>query len=129
MEGSENNNPPGHVVLLIDDQVNNSAALPTLPHINESMDDNDNDDVSPTACSSMAAGSNITDTSTTALDWLVDGSGAPPTSTTALNLPVNESDDTRMEDATDSGVTDDNETPNANGALGNSCIPPMIQST
>jgi hypothetical protein len=84
------------------------------------MDDDDNDDVSPTACGLTAAGSNTTNASATALGRPVDGSNAPPASTTSLDLPVNGSNAPRDGDAFAVGATGNDENPLGNSAGGDS---------
>ena len=56
LEGSKNNNPPRHVVPLVDNQVDDSAALVTLPPTVKSVDGKDEDDVTSSARGLLATG-------------------------------------------------------------------------
>ena len=92
LAGIENNNPPGHAELPVDDQVDDSTARTMLFPLVETDEDDDDDDASSTALGLAANGSDAPPASTTALDHPVDGSDAHPASTTALGLPADGSD-------------------------------------
>ncbi len=66
---------------------------------------------------------------TTALNLPVDGSNAPPASTTTLGVPVGGSDAMREGELVAAGALGEEETPIGNGAMGDSSIPPIQQST
>jgi hypothetical protein len=129
LAGIENNNPPGHAELPVDDQVDDSTARTMLlPLVETDKDDND-DDASSTALGLAADGSDATTASTTALDHSVDGSDAPPASMAALDLPANGSDLLEEGDATDAGSDGNDVGPAGGGATDAPCIPPVQQST
>jgi hypothetical protein len=129
LEGSENNNSPGHAVLPVDDQVDVSIAWTMLSPFVESDEDDDDDDASPTAPGLVADGSNATTASTIALDRSVDGSDTPPASPTALGLPADGSDLPEEGDATDAGSIGNEVGQAGDGATAASSIPPVQQST
>jgi hypothetical protein len=129
LEGSEKNNPPGHAVLPVDDQVNVSIAWTMLLPFVKSDEDNNDDDASPTALGLAADGSDATMASTTALDRLVDGSDAPPASPTALGLPADGSNLPEEGDAMDAGSIGNKVGPAGDGATATPSIPPVRQST
>jgi hypothetical protein len=79
----ENNNPPGHAELPVDDQVDDSTAQTMLLPLVDTNEDDDDDVASSTALGLVADWSDAPPASTTALDHPVDGSDAPPASTTA----------------------------------------------
>jgi len=73
----ENNNPPGHAELPVNDQVDNSTARMMLSPLVETDEDDYDDDASSTALGLAAHGSDASPASTTTLDHPVDGSDAP----------------------------------------------------
>ena len=99
----ENNNPPGHAELPVNDQVDDSTARTTLSPLVETDEDDDDNGASSTALGLSADGSDAPPASTTALDHPVDGSDAPLASTTALGLPADGSNLSEEGDATDAG--------------------------
>jgi len=129
LEGSENNNTPGHAVLPVDDQVDVSIAWTMLSPFVESDKEDDNDDASPYALGLAADGSDATTASTTALDRSVDGSDAPPASPTALGLPADGSNLPEEGDATDAGSIGNEVGPAGDGTTATPSIPPVGQST
>jgi hypothetical protein len=129
LEGSKNNNPPGHAALPVDNQVDVSIAWTMLSPLIESDKDDEDDDASSTALGLEANGSDATTASATPLDRLVNGSKAPPASTTALGSPADESYLSEGGDATDAGSVGNEVGPAGHGATAAPSIPPMQQST
>jgi len=126
---TENNNPPGHTELPVDDQVDDSTARTMLSPLVGTDEDDDKEDASSTALGLTADGSNAPLASTTALDHPVDGSDAPPASTTALGLPADGSNLSEEGDATDAGSDGNGVGPAGVGATDAPRIPPVQQST
>jgi hypothetical protein len=122
------NNPPASAEPHDNNPVNNGFALLALPLINNFIDDDNDNDVSTTACGQAAAGSNAANASATALGGPFDGSNAPSASTTAFDLPVDGSNATRAGDALVACANGDKEKPFGNGTKSDSSIPPMQQS-
>jgi len=129
LEGSKNNNPPGHAVLPVDDQVDVSIAWMMLSPFVESDEDNDDDDASSTALGLAADGSDATTASITALDRSVDGSDAPPAPPTTLGLPADGSDLPEEGDVTDAGSIGNEVGHASDVATATPSIPPVRQST
>ncbi len=134
--GLKRNNPPGDVETSNDDRVDGGSASLALTTLSEAdkesdalADGNKDNGASPTALGWTANGSDATNASATALDLPVDGSDASPASTTTLGVPVGGSDATREGELAAAGAVGEEETPISNGAMGDSSIPPMQQST